>query len=463
MQLVAHGSQDIYLTGNPMITYFKVIYRRHTNFAIENIQQTFNNNPDLGGTVSALISRNGDLISGVHLQCTLPDLSGSASRWVDNVGHFLIKQVEISIGGKIIDTHYGDWLEIWSQLTVPAGQRVGYLEMIGQDQPDNFARLTGLQQDVYDGTIPGRTIYIPLQFWFCRNVGLALPLISLQHHEVIINITFQSLSGLTRGADPTTTGTLTNTSLWVDYIFLDTDERRRFAQGSHEYLIEQLQFNYSNLTCSNNRNSPGDPTYIKLSFNHPVKELIWVVKNLNSEPGNYTSVKAINVIEQSNTGRIGSLGSGGMADISTQSKLLEVIGQDSINPPGALNPVISAQLLLNGNDRFGTQIGEYFNWYHPYKYHTCIPASPGINVYSFGLFPETLQPSGTCNFSRIDTAYLVLRTAVFTNYTGDRVNYPGIHDTQQYYSSPNAVVYVYGTNYNVLRFSSGMCGVAYNN
>ncbi len=487
MQLVAYGAQDIYLTGNPMITYFKVVYRRHTNFAMESIEQTFNGEADLGTNVSAIISRNGDLINGIYLQTTLPNLSGTGNggqaRWVDNVGHFLISQVSIEIGGQTIDTHYGDWLEIWSQLTVPAGQKVGYLEMIGQDQVDTFGRLTGLQAETLgnNGLIPGRTIYVPLQFWFCRNIGLALPLIALQYHEVKINMVFNVLSNLTQGNDPAAvnpqrgTTILSNTSLWVDYIFLDTEERRRFAQITHEYLIEQIQLTQANITCDNTRvlssNNPPSTITVRLNFNHPVKELIWVIKNNNpafnrpSQPANYTSVASIDTIAQTAIGSIGNLPAGGSGNggLSKQSDLLELIGQGSINPPGALNPVITAQLLLNGHDRFSTRIGDYFNLYQTVRHHTCAPESPGINVYSFALFPEQHQPSGTCNFSRIDNAYLVLTAAIYVGATGDISNYPGIHDTQQTYPNGNSVISVYAVNYNVLRITNGMGGIAYNN
>ena len=225
MQLVAYGAQDIYLTGNPMITYFKVVYRRHTNFAMESIQQTFNGTPGFANRVTALISRNGDLVSGMHLEVNLPQVNQA---WTNDVGHHVVQQVEVEIGGQLIDRHYSDWLEIWAQLTVPASKRLGYRQMIGQDPvaaADGAAG--GLQTLAVANAVGGsRTLFVPLQFWFCRNVGLALPLIALQYHEVKVNITFNSLATLTAGAIQA--GSLTST-LWVDYIYLDTDERRRFA------------------------------------------------------------------------------------------------------------------------------------------------------------------------------------------------------------------------------------------
>ena len=288
MQLVAYGAQDIYLTGNPQITFFKVVYRRHTNFSMEAIEQTFNGSADFGKKVTCTISRNGDLIHRVYLQVTLPRIecsdSGDRFRWLNWIGHVLINYVEVEIGGQRIDKHYGDWLHIWNELTQPAGHQVGYANMVG-----NVPRLTQVvsgeggatvqpPQSTVDncntsGCIPETTLYIPLQFWFCRNPGLSLPLIALQYHEVKINIQFRDARQCYWG-----TGKFANevpqlraASLYVDYIYLDTDERRRFAQVSHEYLIEQLQFTGDeSVGASSNK--------IKLSFNHPCKELIWVVQ-----------------------------------------------------------------------------------------------------------------------------------------------------------------------------------------
>ena len=181
MQLVAYGAQDIYLTGNPQITFFKVVYRRHTNFSMESIEQVFNGTADFGKRVTCTVSRNGDLISRVYLQATLPSVESTCSsqffRWVNFIGHVLIRSVEVEIGGQRIDKHYGDWLTIWNELTIPPGLKSGYDNMVG-----NTAHLTGTGLQSTDAT----TLYIPFQFWFCRNPGLALPLIALQYHEVKI-------------------------------------------------------------------------------------------------------------------------------------------------------------------------------------------------------------------------------------------------------------------------------------
>jgi len=398
MQLVAYGAQDIYLTGNPQITFFKVVYRRHTNFSMESIEQTFNGTADFGKKVTVTVSRNGDLITKCYLQTALPAVTASGAsgfRFIDEVGHFLIKSVEVEIGGQRIDKHYGTWLSIWSSLTLTSGKTAGYNAMIGNDSPTNAVTADTV-------TLAARTLYIPLQFWFCRHTGLALPLIALQYHEVKFAIEFAPITDLVPAEfDEATvaisTLSLGDTSLYVDYIYLDTDERRRFAQISHEYLIEQLQFTGDeSITGVNNK--------IKLNFNHPVKELIWVVQDDARINVNYTD-------------------------------------DDDIS--AGVNPTATAKLQLNGHDRFSVRDGEYFNLVQPYQHHENIPAT-GINVYSFALKPEEQQPSGSANMSRIDNATLQLTATAAA--VGN-----------------NAIVKIYATNYNVLRIMSGMGGLAYSN
>jgi hypothetical protein len=258
--------------------------------------------------------------------------------WVSNLGHALIEEVSIEIGGQQIDKHYGDWLNIWNELTQTEGQWEGYQNMIGGSLGNT-----------------GATLYIPLQFWFCRNAGLALPLIALQYHEVKFNLTFRSFADCHTGV--AAAASLSNASLYVDYIYLDTDERRQFAQVQHEYLIEQLQFtgaeSYSNASVKS-----------KLSLNHPCKELVWVAQPDGNAHDNYSS---------------------GEGD----------------------QTIVDAKLQLNGQDRFSTRFAEYFNLVQPYQHHTRSPAV-GIYVYSFALNPEQHQPSGTVNMSRIDNATLQL-------------------------------------------------------
>jgi hypothetical protein len=580
MQLVAYGAQDVYLTGNPQITFWKVTYRRYTNFAIESIEQTFNGQADFGRRVQCTISRNGDLAYRTYLQVTLPEINqlmglgsyttgqntGVYARWLDFPGEQLIAQVEVEIGGQRIDRQYGDWMHIWNQLTMTSEQLRGYFKMIG-----NTTQLTFITDPSFvdvDGpcdslaprqvcaprnALPETTLYVPLQFWFCTNPGLALPLIALQYHEVKINLDIRpideclwAVTTLNCNQNPWggapqqyTVGrpvpatiaynqSLVAASLYVDYVFLDTDERRRMAQNPHEYLITQLQFTGDESVGSSSNK-------IKLNFNHPVKELVWVVqpdqnvdycssltcdatlfKVLGAQPFNYTdAIDALpnavhafggpaGIAEDSRAfiDARGLFNDAGALDYQPAAEFGNYTGywngpgnpynepnlggpQVPLNTSGldaatiaalysganphltnsgvsdagtfvltetsldmhcwGQNPVVTAKLQLNGQDRFSEREGSYFNLVQPYQSHTRNP-DEGINVYSFALRPEEHQPSGTCNFSRIDNATLQL---VLSNATVE--------------GTKTAKVRVYATNYNVLRIMSGMGGLAYSN
>ena len=417
LKLVAYGAQDVYLTGNPQITFFKVVYRRHTNFAIEAIEQTPTGSNSLGSRVSFQITRNGDLIHRVYFYGVITAKTNPVAL-VPNFGQKLLKTIELEIGGQRIDKHYSEWLYIWNELSLPIGKRDGYNVMVGANKRNIATKL---------GTGATYELYVPLEFWFCRNVGLALPLIALQYHEVKINIEYESekLMKDTNTAnftfeeetkatfDPTQnnnnfngTITLDKATLWVDYIFLDTDERRRFAQLSHEYLIEQLQFTGSDSITSSGESMKS----IRMNFNHPCKELVWTIRKSNE------------IVYWNNYSTAGNS--------NTNNDHLD-----------SSNPVTNAKIMLNGNDRFATRKGDYFSLVQPYQHHENTPDKfhQGINVYSFALKPEEHQPSGTLNMSRIDTAVLSLSSSI-----------PGI-------------ISIYAVNYNVLRILSGMGGLAYSN
>ena len=384
MQLVAYGAQDIYLTGNPQITFFKVVYRRHTNFSMEAIKQTWNGTTLTTGRCTATISRNGDLVHRMYVELKEDNTLNTA-----NPGANFVDTVELEIGGQLIDKHRGQWMETWAELTEP--NPTGTVMAAAATNGNPFQRMSGMGGVVADLRMSTASaaprIYVPLQFWFCRNPGLALPLIALQYHEVKV-ILRHNATLIANGG----TGSLVENNLWCDYIYLDTDERRRFAQVSHEYLIEQVQ------------HQTGTGQAVELNFNHPIKELVWV--------GLWTT------------------------------------GQ---NAAATTNPAsgINWQLKLNGHDRFAERNYRYFTRVQVWQHHSgpgglSVVTGAGqfndtIAVYSFALKPEEHQPSGTCNFSRIDNAQL--------NNTG-----------------LGAVTYnIYAVNYNVLRIMSGMGGLAYSN
>jgi len=508
MQIVAYGAQDLFLTGTPEITYWKVSYRRYTNFAMESIEQTFQGQADFGRRVSAVVSRNGDLAYRTYLQVTLPEIgqelntaadSHVYARWLDYIGEQMVAQVEVEIGGQRIDRQYGDWMHIWNQLTMSSEQQRGYHKMIGHTTQltyvtdPTFADIAGpcaanggpAQVCAPRKALPETTLYVPLQFWFCGNPGLALPLIALQYHEVKINVDIRPIGeclwAVKSMAAELQTQSVTNAyqqslvaaSLYIDYIFLDTEERRKMAQNPHEYLIEQLQFTGDESVGSSSNK-------IKLNFNHPCKELVWVVqpdanvdycssleggsvlfKTLGAQPFNYTDAidalpNAIHAFggDVNDTGFVGTNG----LFVDENAGIVSA-GQSGVSDAGTFvlaetaldmhcwgeNPVVTAKLQLNGQDRFSEREGSYFDTVQPFQHHTRNPDT-GINLYSFALRPEEHQPSGTCNFSRIDNATLQL-----------------VLSSGTVAGTSTAKVRVYATNYNVLRVMSGMAGIAYSN
>jgi hypothetical protein len=284
MQLVAYGAQDVYLTGNPQITFFKVVYRRHTNFSMECIEQTITGTADFGRKVSVTVLRNGDLATRLYLRVTVNSVIDAAFTgkfaWVRRLGHEMIDNLNVEIGGSQIDKHYNRWMDIWYELTHTQEQERGWKKCIG-DVPE----MTELVAARSDGTFKDEyTMFIPLQFWFCRNPGLALPLIALQYHEVRLNIEFENANilGVFSPGFNTRLMSIKDATLLVDYVYLDSEERRRFAQVGHEYLIEQVQFTGTEAVPTTTSGATSMKS--KLQFNHPTKELIWAIQG-----GNFTS------------------------------------------------------------------------------------------------------------------------------------------------------------------------------
>lgn len=584
LQMVATGAQNVYLTGNPHITFWKIVYRRHTNFAVESIEQFFSGTTNFSRKSSAEISRNGDLITQIFLKVILPEVCyrGDFTKfghvefaWVRRIGHAILDETELEIGGTQIDKQYGDWLNIWYELTHEVGQEYGYAKMIG-DIPE-LTSISTLSWDNPENTLlkPAYTLYIPLQFYFCRNNGLALPLIALQYHQVKIYVRFRAAEQLYIASDAFKTGCenfeLNDASLYINYVYLDTEERKRFAQYSHEYLIEQLQ--YTGEESIGNSNS----VKYKLNFNHPVKAIYWVTKLGNYQGGRfmvydpcdwelarqnaakllllaqfdldefgYFNEVAVDSVDTPYSGDggleyvavnpadpceepfyvfndtctaekfDGSLWIGKLAsnipllkrdnDVDLRNKVAGIIrlytdfdNDDLIYPEvervtrndlcitdlsipldkfdhdnrveyikrfdvtvwqhhnygllidGTTNPVSEVQLQLNGQDRQSKRSGFWHDTVEPYMYFSNTPRD-GVNVFSFALNPEEHQPSGTCNFSRIDTALL--------NLWFNELNSAKYQDV---FCDTDNKVQIYAVNYNVLRIMSGMGGLAYSN
>jgi len=427
LQLAAYGAQDIYLTGNPQITYFVGVYRRYTNFAVQSIPQYFIGNADFGQKVYILVDRIGDLINQMFLRIKLPDISkynyndeyGNLVEyyWVNSIGHAIIKIIDVEIGGVIIDRQYGLWMEIWGELTTPVGKKAGYNSMIGKsDFPINLDNGGPLD------------LYVPMYFWFCRNVGLSLPLIAIQSQEIRFNVTFRQYEELVISSTGVplipNNNPLEIVQAWmdIDYIFLEDDERKIFAKNNHQYLIEQLQVYATSLTSNGLRQDPTDPNKmtripdlnqnVLLNFNHPVKELYWVIQN-------------------STVLSVYPFGGNEWYNFSTQSyKNGKVNGTD---------PMLKGKLIFEGQELFNTKDAKFFRTVVPYQRHTNVPNN-FIYIYSFSLNPEDFQPSGSCNFSRIDSQLLYLEIS-------DQLIDP--------------IITIFATNYNILNISGGLCGIEY--
>jgi hypothetical protein len=428
LQLVAYGAQDAYICGNPQITFWKGLYKRHTNFAMEPFRVNLTGQAAWGVKHSAIIGRHADLLYSTYLEVVMPPgVTVNADK--GRFGYNLIKYVELDIGGQLIDRLYGEWMFLWDSLTSDYTTSVKSWQMvnagIGSSTTVTIAAQT--QCNVGSGKPSNPTVvYIPLPFFYTKNPGAALPLIALQYHEVKINIQWNDLKFI-RG-DFTSNSAFDDpvqSAVYIDYIYLDVEERRRMAQQSHEYLIEQTQFNEDKgISSYNNR--------IDLTFNHPVKELVWVV-----QPNSHTNCA---ISKKFNQTRLAPFTYGGYA---SNGSLVEAVYEQWIQ--------------INGQDRLDRRYGDYFRKVQAYQHHTGGGAGiyndpisqSGLYMYSFALRPEEHQPSGTCNFSRIDTATIVM-------------NLNGAVDIDEA-QDKNYDVRVYAINYNILRIMSGMAGLAYSN
>ena len=518
MQLVAYGAQDVYLTGNPQITFFKVVYRRHTNFSVEAIEQTFNGSADFGRTVTATISRNGDLLSNTYLNVTLPAATDTNWGYVRRVGYAMIESAKLEIGGSKIDEVYGTWMNIWNELSRNNSNDRAHDKMVG-----NTTELTST------GDKAKTDLYVPLPFFFCRNVGLALPLIALQYHDVKVTLKFRDASACMNvvGTDAATAPHFADAKLLCDFVYLDSEERKRFAQAQHEYLFEQLQFTGA-------ESVPASTNKYRLNFNHPCKELVWAFtldKHVSGREyvtwamdGDWEAARnrfaaivwlaahqdaAGNVALTASTDNLEykSEATGGSALETLAAEVVAIVAGDLAQPitldqvqvlsnnctladmskavatlrAGATdggkatfdaNKVAARDYCNHGSEVDGsgnpcTSVNLQLNGHDRFAtrdgnyfnyvqpyQHHSNTPSDGVCVYSFALKPEEHQPSGSCNMSRIDNATLSL--TVGGGSSTYFTNYVGG-------ANSNTTVNVYATNYNVLRIMSGMGGVAYSN
>ena len=444
LQLAAYGAQDVYLTGNPQMTNFVTIYKRHTNFAMETIEQLFVGDATFGKKVYCKLERSGDLVGKIYINIRLPNLYEvfcidnkydpvQILGWVNKIGHAIIDCYDIEIGGTTIDKQYGLWLEVWSELTVSCCKKDAYNMITGRNEFNSTIHNQGEMN-----------LRIPLQFWFNRNIGLALPIIALQHHEITINISFKRFNDVfTKISHIPMSNYLINCknvrilNAWLDveYFFLDNDERKMFAQNEHRYLIEQLQVNTFTFkpnikqyveTEEENFISMVSSFYPVLDFNHPVKELIWILQRRV-------------ILEDNNWFNFSNSNNPDDIDLNIDEFQGDILH--------------SATLQLEGNERFSKKNAHYFRIIQPYQHHTNVPDNY-IYVYSFALNPESHQPSGTCNFSRIDKANLLLNVKTIVDTS--------LHIDDNIYENELSLT-VFATNYNILKIMNGMAGVAYSN
>ena len=424
MQLVAYGAQDVFLTSSPKVTFFQAVYKRHTNFAMETIQQTVNGSPSASSRVSVTVARNADLLADMFVELKAAasglstDTEGNSACWL---AERAISSCELSIGGQKIDKHYQKWWRLYSELYLDESKKANWAKMT-----------TGYHSS---------TVFLPLIFFFNRNPGLALPLIALQYHEIRLDFDLSS------EFDTYTDGS--TFKVWGNYIFLDTEERRRFSQKAHEYLIEQVQHTGTDTVDA------GATKQVRLSLNHPVKELIWCFGS-SSPAGrglwNFASnVAATDVILESNPTALAdsncfvpiTQGTGApLYKVGTDGSACQWVEDGAASSTRSVGPLATWKLVLNGQDRAAEQPGRYFNQVQPFVHHSGTPY-PGVYAYSFALEPESHQPTGTCNFSRIDNAQVAVTLKANTGNS--------------------TTMSLFATNYNVLRVQSGMGGLAFSN
>ena len=459
IQLFAIGPQDFHLTGNPQITFFKSVFRRHTNFTkdIRKIQ-FLGGSPSFGddGAI-AKITNDGDLLSNVYLEATITGMSNKLGAYtINHFGNSLIKKVELEIGGYIIDTHYSQWMQIYEELTdntcvnqqTASGLKGGlYTDMnfthdFESSKININNRINANSPLVFGGSIKNENIssgfnassntktnytkkfIVPLNFWFTKTPGLYLPICALYNHVVNLKFTFEEKHKLI-GNSTNITSLTGSFRVYGEYIHLEDEEKRRFSQSNHEYIIEQVQLNNNGpvITSSTadssleNANTLVKVNY-ELNFKHPIKYFTWVIVN---EGTNSTLVSD-------------NSGQGPCYFVSQCSN--SIYGNDGTDG--------TIEILLDGVEREMELPVFYYTRLYPKKYCKNVPDLDRIGFYSFALNPFDVEPSGTCNFSKINDKNIKI---AFSNNNINNIS--------------GKQLYFFGVNYNVLIITDGMAVVRY--
>ena len=498
IQLKAYGAQDLNLTGNPQISFFKTVYRRYTNFAMEYYTLFPEVNLALSENDTVVykfdIKRNGDLVNNIYFNFTIPDIYSNENRnfqWIKNLGTSIIHKVGIFIGGSLIDESYGEWMNIWNELSLDENKKEKYNDMIG-NTPEFYSPSLALGNGGYypeknklADTIPsirGKIIRVPLIFWFNKNSSLALPLIALQYNPVSINVevrkildlytiidinnsseshkcrikpskenksydTKYKINNFIKGLDNTNDFEI-NPYLHINYIYLGKEEMNKFAKSEHKYLISQVK--------KNNFTAVGSAT-LSLSIHNPVYYMVIVAKRTDIEDrndwNNYTNWINENIPPYSITGFNNPYFEKHLDYLDNNTYLLsERVIEKFGNYELKKSPFIikSMQLKLDGTDRFANEGFDFFNKSMPYNYSKRIPKD-GIYFYSFSLNPFEYQPSGSCNMSRFSNIELFIETV-------ESPTIPTNNEKLYKYD-----IDVYTVNYNILRIFGGMGNVEFSN
>ena len=498
IQLAAATSDRMaFLCLNPSITHFKSVYKKYTSFSLEYVTIQPTNLKNLTNNIDAIISfdikRDADLIKDMYLQIDLPDIystGGYNFQWIERLGEYIIRDVSITISGQLIDKQYGEWLHIWSELTLTEEKRTGYYRMIGNTidmyDPANAPGNNGIYPDTNAispistprliPSIKGRRLAIPLRFWFNNAPSTAFPLIALQYSEFKVEFTLRKLQELYTVIDVGNTGyrirpnntnhyignflsiadssnTINlNPTLETNYIFLDKDERKQFAISTHEYLITQVQ-RIQDTAAQSSTNSK--QIILSNTFSKPVTELIFLIRRSDNEAcnkwSNYTNWNS-NIAPYSpayvnENGPLTTITSSNFKYFKDNQILKSaniLINGQAITQSGI--PYNYDGTSTEGKDR------TFYNNIMNFAANKRIPEQ-GIYTYSFSLSNNTKQPDGALNMSNITNVILNLfmcDIAPNTSYSVSQTNY----DYQ---------IYIYAMNYEALRIIGGIASVAYAN